>query len=65
MKRRALVVRIWLDDNGRLQGQLSDPLSDWKWPFHEQDDLWALLHTFLVSSPTIAPTPTNLSDEIE
>jgi hypothetical protein len=63
MKRRALVVRIWLDDNGRLQGQLSDPLSDWKRPFHEQADLWTLLHTFLVSSPTIAPTPNNLSDE--
>jgi hypothetical protein len=65
MKRRALVVRIWLDDNGRLQGQLSDPLSDWKRSFREPTDLWTLLHTFLVSSPTSAPTPTNLSDEIE
>lgn len=63
MKRRALVVRIWLDDNGRLQGQLSDPMSDWKRPFHEPAELWTSLHTFLISSPKTSPT--HLSDEIE
>lgn len=65
MKRRALVVRIWQDDNGRLQGQLSDPMSDWKRPFHEPTDLWALLHTFLINSPKTSPLPSHLSNEID
>ncbi|MCP4415221.1 MAG: hypothetical protein GY805_01270 [Chloroflexi bacterium] len=56
MKRSALVVRIWLDDNGRLQGQVSDPLSDWKRPFRESSDLWTLLHTFLVSPQRLPHT---------
>lgn len=49
-QRRALVVRIWLDEDGRLQGQVSDPLSDWKRPFHQPDELWTLLHTCLTAS---------------
>lgn len=44
-QRRALVVRIWLDEDGRLQGQLSDPMLDWKRPFTQPDELWTLLHT--------------------
>jgi hypothetical protein len=51
-QRRALVVRIWLDEDGRLHGQLSDPLSDWKRPFHDPAQLWTYLQTFLVSPAT-------------
>lgn len=50
-QRRALVVRIWLDEDGRLQGQISDPLSNWKRPFHDPAELWHTLQTFLVSTP--------------
>ncbi len=50
-QRRALVLRIWLDEDGRLHGQLSDPLSDWKRPFHDPTELWHLLQTCLVSTP--------------
>lgn len=48
-QRRALVVRIWLDEDGLLHGQLSDPVSDWKRPFHDPTELWTFLQTFLVS----------------
>lgn len=43
-QRRALVVRIWLDEDGRLQGQVSDPMSDWKRPFAQPNELWTLLY---------------------
>ena len=55
---RALVVRIGLDEDGRLHGQLSDPLSDWKRPFHDSTELWTFLQTFLVS-----PSATNTDEQ--
>ncbi len=51
-QRKALVVRIWLAEDGRLQGQLSDPMSDWKRPFTRPDELWLLFQTFLAPPPS-------------
>ena len=58
-QRCALVVRIWLDEDGRLQGQVSDPMSDWKRPFAQPDQLWTLLHTCLIASPPPPEQDTN------
>ncbi|MCP4427290.1 MAG: hypothetical protein GY803_22605 [Chloroflexi bacterium] len=55
-KRRSLVVRIWLDDEGTLGGQVSDPLTDWRRPFQTPAELWSLMASFLAElPPTIAP----------
>lgn len=58
-QRRALVVRIWLDEDGRLQGQLSDPMVDWKRPFAQPDELWTLLHACFHTPQSPPNTETN------
>ncbi len=53
MTRRSLVVRIWLDDEGALRGQVSDPLTDWRRPFQTPAELWALMSDFLTELPAV------------
>ena len=51
MKRRSFVVRIWLTDEGKLHGQLTDPLSGWRQPFQDANQLWTLMQHFLTELP--------------
>lgn len=41
MKRRTFVVRVWMDGEGRLRGQISDPFSEWRRPFDNEASFWA------------------------
>lgn len=52
MNRRSFVVRVWLDEDGVMSGQISDPLTDWRRPFQEPAQLWVLMKSFLMEMPT-------------
>ena len=43
MKRTTLILHFWYDEQGLLQGRLSDPHSDWRHPCHGVEQLQALL----------------------
>ncbi|HFQ93810.1 MAG TPA: hypothetical protein ENK32_07360 [Anaerolineae bacterium] len=58
MTRRSFVVRIWLDEEGAISGQISDPLTDWRHPFQNSTQLWALMKSFLVELPPAESSPT-------
>jgi hypothetical protein len=32
-RRRAFVLRLWLDENGRIYGHIQEPMSGWQRPF--------------------------------
>ncbi len=61
MKRRTLVLRIWIDDTETVQGktvhgetvhgQLADPITDWRQPFHDASELWTLITAFMADLP--------------
>jgi len=54
MKRRSFVVRVWIDDAGLFQGQISDPFSDWRRPFQGIDDLWEQIQRLLADGPDLS-----------
>jgi len=57
MTRRAFVVRIWLNNEGAISGQVSDPLTDWRHPFQDSAQLWELMTHFLTElSPPLSHT---------
>ncbi len=40
MQRRALVLRVWMNHDGEVHGQLRDPLTGWQQPFTAPEELW-------------------------
>ncbi len=68
MARRAFVVRIWLNEEGAIRGQISDPLTDWRHPFQDSAQLWGLMRSFLIELPpplsdrTLSENNPSLSD---
>lgn len=64
MKRGSLVMRLWLDDDGLLHGQVSDPVTDWRRPFQDQNQLWTLLTEFLTDMTPLS-SGSNKSDNEE
>ena len=55
MTQRSLVLRIWADNSGTVQGQLIDPLTSRRQPFRDAADLWGLLTRLLTESPATPP----------
>ncbi len=53
MTRRSFVVRIWLDEEGAISGQISDPLTDWRQAFQAPAELWTLMSNFLTELPAV------------
>jgi hypothetical protein len=64
MNRRSFVVRVWLDEDGVMRGQISDPLTDWRRPFQEPAQLWAFMKSFLVAMPA-AESLATYHDDLE
>lgn len=55
MKRKSLILRLWLDDAGNFHGQLSDPHTHWRKPFSAESELWELLKGFMGEMPAFPP----------
>lgn len=57
MQRRSLVVQAWMNPEGDLEGQLSDPLTGWQQSFSGPDDLWRALTRVLgaIHPPLLSP----------
>ncbi|MEM7028704.1 MAG: hypothetical protein AAF629_03845 [Chloroflexota bacterium] len=55
-KKQSLILRIWLDESGKLYGQVSDPHSDWRRPFHSAAELWTLLSQTMADLPPLPPS---------
>ncbi len=47
MRLQSLILRIWRDETGQLKGHISDPLSEWRHPFHNSNELLGLISHFL------------------
>ena len=43
MKRRSLFIRIWLNDDRRISGIISDPVQQNRSPFHRETELQSLI----------------------
>ena len=43
VRRRAFVLREWQDESGRIWGQITEPVSEWRRPFASLEELWAIL----------------------
>lgn len=56
MRRHSLVVRAWVNDEGQIQGQLSDPLTGWRQSFAASEELWRAIARVLdaASPPSLA-----------
>ncbi|MEM7343142.1 MAG: hypothetical protein AAF485_02785, partial [Chloroflexota bacterium] len=50
MRLQSLILRIWRDESGQLKGQLSDPLREWRQPFHNSGELLALISQCLTDT---------------
>ena len=61
-KQRSFILRIWLDDSEQLYGQVSDPHSNWRHPFHTMAELWDLLSQAVADLP-VPPSSLESSDE--
>jgi hypothetical protein len=43
IRRRAFVLRVWQDESGRIWGQITEPVSEWRRPFAGLEELWDIL----------------------
>ena len=65
MKRRSLVLRVWVDEADGLMGHVSDPLTGWRQPFRNATELWKLITYSLADLPSTSSIQPELPDELD
>jgi hypothetical protein len=64
MKKHTFVIRVIKSDNGLLQGQLIDPISQQQLIFADAASLWMALHQILAPTPTQKPLRLSADDPL-
>lgn len=63
-QRRSLVVQVWLNRTGQMEGQVRDPLSGWQQDFAAPDELWRII-VLLCPTPLTSDHAESQSDSKE